>query len=109
MSTLNGLLAELGLANPEMHPERDVSQETEWIVNQPFVPTIGQCYEVAYGKVSQHGRERYARARIRIDGAQPSQWFDLDEGQVLAPFFQDCPVRAYRPIHNPSVASPITS
>ena len=105
MSTLNGLLAELGLANPEMHPERDVSHEADWIVDQPFVPVVGQCYEVAYGKVVQLGRERYARARIRIDGTDPSQWLDLDEGQMLDADLQQRPVRAYRPIHDPSAAA----
>ena len=98
MSTLNGLLAELGLSNPEMHPEREAPHEAEWVVDQPFSPEAGQCYELAYGKVSLHGHDAHVRVRIRADGSAPSQWLDLDEGKPLAPELQAYPVRAYRPI-----------
>lgn len=98
MSTLNGLLAELGLSNPEMHPEREAPHEAEWIVDQPFSPEEGLCYEIAYGKVNLRGRDMPVRARIRADGSAPSQWFDLDEGQPLDPELQSYPVRAFRPL-----------
>jgi hypothetical protein len=103
MSTLNGLLAELGLSTPEMHPEREAPHETEWIVDQPFVPEPGQCYEIAYGKVSFQGRDIHVRKRIRADGSTPSQWFDLDAGQPLDPELQTHPVRAFRPLATGSV------
>lgn len=105
MANLHGLLAELGLANPEMHPERDVSHDSEWVVDQPFMPESGQCYELAYGKVTLHGREISVRARIRADGETPSQWIDLEQGQALDPTLQALPIRAYRPISESS-ASP---
>jgi hypothetical protein len=98
MSTLNGLLAELGLSNPEMHPEREAPHESEWIVDQPFSPGEGLCYEIAYGKVNLHGRDMPVRVRIRADGSAPSQWFDLDEGRPLDPELQAYPVRAFRPL-----------
>lgn len=105
MTNLHGLLAELGLATPEMHPERDVSHDAEWVVDQPFSPQPGQCYELAYGKVMLHGRDIHVRARIRADGTRPTQWFDLDEGQILDPTLQALPVRAYRPISESSPSS----
>ena len=98
MSTLNGLLAELGLASPEMHPEREAPHESDWIADQSFIPEPGQCYEVAFGKVLLQGQEVYGRARIRIDGHAPSQWFDIDTGKTLAAELQAYPVRAFRPI-----------
>lgn len=104
MANLHGLLAELGLANPEMHPERDLSHESDWVVDQAFMPEPGQCYELAYGRVRLHGRDAYARVRIRADGILPSQWFDLDAGRALDPALQALPVRAYRPISGPSVS-----
>jgi len=108
MANLHGLLAELGLANPEMHPERDPEQytahETEWVVDRAFTPEPGSSYELAYGLVSLHGRDVHARVRIRADGASPSQWFDLDEGRPLEPELQARPVRAYRPISDSSAA-----
>ena len=98
MSILNGLLAELGLADPEMHPEREAAHDTDWIIDRPFNPEPGQCYEVAFGKVVLQGREVYSRARIRIEGQMPSQWYDLDHDNWLAPELQSYPVRAFRPI-----------
>lgn len=98
MTNLHGLLAELGLAAPEMHPEREASLESDWIVDQPFVPEQGQCYEIAYGMLMLHGSETYARVRIRVDGSSPSQWFDLDQGQNIDQELQLRPVRAYRRI-----------
>lgn len=108
MANLHGLLAELGLANPDMHPERDAANahESEWIADQAFVPEVGACYELAYGLISLHGREAYARVRIRADGAAPAQWFDLDENRLLDPELQGRAVRAYRPIAQSSPASP---
>lgn len=101
MTNLHGLLAELGLANPEMHPEREASPDSDWIVDQSFMPEPGQCYEVAYGKLALAGGD-YVRARIRADGSSPSQWFDLDQGRMIDPALQLQPVRAYRPISPPS-------
>lgn len=106
MANLHGLLAELGLTTPEMHPERDVSHDSEWVVDQPFMPESGKCYELAYGKVMLHGREISVRARIRADGGAPSQWVDLDEGRTLDPSLQALPVRAYRPISEPPASPP---
>lgn len=105
MAILNGLLAELGLADPEMHPERETSSDAAWITDQPFNPEFGQCYEVAFGKVSVQGQEVYARSRIRIDGDRPAQWFDLDRNDKLDPELQSCPVRAFRPIATPHASS----
>ena len=105
MSILNGLLAELGLADPEMHSEREVAHDTGWIVDRPFNPELGQCYEVAFGKVLLQGREVAGRARIRIDGYTPSQWYDLDHDNTLAPELQSYPVRAFRPIDPAAGAS----
>lgn len=98
MSSLSGLLAELGLADPEMHPERASGPKESWIVDLPFTPEPGQCYEVAFGKVILQGREVYGRVRIRADGPEPSQWFDLDAGRALDPELQSRPVRAFRHI-----------
>lgn len=105
MANLHGLLAELGLADPEMHPERATGPRESWIVDLPFTPEPGQCYEVAFGKVSVQGREVYGRVRIRADGHDPSQWFDIDAGRMLDPELQACPVRAFRHIPSPSSSS----
>lgn len=104
MANLHGLLVELGLADPEMHPEREVPHD-DWVVDRPFVPDAGQCYELAYGKVILQGHETPARVRIRADGDSPSQWIDLENGQVIDPALQTLPVRAYRPISNSSAPS----
>lgn len=105
MANLHGILAELGLANPEMHPERDATHvnENDWVVDLPFTPEPGSCYELAYGLVPLHGRDVHARVRIRADGSSSAEWFDLDEGRPLAPELQARTVRAYRRLPDSSV------
>ena len=49
MATLHGILAELGIENPLMHPEPDASRASEWIVDRAFVPVEGKSYKLAYG------------------------------------------------------------
>ena len=96
MDTLHGILAELGIAPPTLHPEREVHPEQHWIVDEPFEPVPGEAYELAYGKVLVDGGERHIIKRVRIDSVAPAAWLDLDTGALLDPELQALPVRGYR-------------
>jgi len=95
MDRLHGILAELGIAPPLLHPEREVRVDAQhWIVEEPFRPISGESYELAYGKsLDDSGDEHYIVKHVRIDDAT---WLDLDTGATLASEFQELPVLAYR-------------
>ncbi len=94
MTTLHSLLAELGIDEPEMHPERQVG--TMWVTEGRFVPVPGKSYELAYGKLSVDGKYRYVRKKVRIDGPMPADWVDLDLGTPLDAGLQASAVKGYR-------------
>jgi len=48
-----------------------------------FVPVIGACYEVHFGKIKLGDEEGYWSARIKVNGIHCSQWEDLDTGKSL--------------------------
>ena len=98
MATLHGILAELGIESPDMHPEREIPHEFPWVVDEEFVPIEGTSYEVAYGRIPVDGNQRHVLKKIRIDGPTPDRWFDLDEGEMLAAHLQELPVRGFRRI-----------
>ncbi len=93
MATLHGILAELGLENPIMHPEREPGHISDWIVDQEFVPLVGNTYELVFGS-----GDKGILKNIRIDGTTPDQWIDLGEGKPLDPALHAFDVKAYRQI-----------
>jgi hypothetical protein len=100
MGTLHGILAELGIEQPAMHPEREVPHQPQWVVDEAFVPEVGKSYEVTFGKVTFNGELAPVLRRIRIDGAASDQWFDLDAGTPLDSQLRQLPVRGFRPIED---------
>jgi len=103
MATLHGVLAELGIEAPFMHPEREAhgAQEhgrSQWVVDQAFTPAAGRSYEIAYGAIPYGGENRPVVKRVRIDGQSPDSWFDLDAGKPLDSELQHYAVRGYRPL-----------
>lgn len=98
MATLHGILAELGIEPPDMHPEREPHHESDWIVDEMFLPVEGQSYQVTYGKIFFDGQHRYVLKRIRIDGPEPDDWLDLDQKKPLDRELQALAVKGFRPI-----------
>lgn len=98
MASLHGILAELGIENPVMHPEREASHVSDWVLDLQFHPQTGHSYELAFGKVLFNGEHQPVVRRVRIDGPTPDQWFDLDEQAPLDRELQLSPVRAFREI-----------
>ncbi|WP_147375670.1 hypothetical protein [Noviherbaspirillum cavernae] len=96
MATLHGILAELGIENPDMHPEREMHHAAAWIVDRPFEPIEGESYELAYGKLLVDGGEGHVIKKVRIDGVAPQAWIDLDTGRALDSQLQMLPVRGFR-------------
>lgn len=97
MATLHGILAELGIEPPILHPEREV-RYAQWITNEKFIPVEGRSYELAFGKIRYAGEERHVIKRVRIDGPAPGNWFDLDEGRPLDSDLHAFMVKAFRPL-----------
>src|SRR6478609_7251785 len=91
MATLHGILAELGIENPAMHPEREMEHETshasadegDWITDEKFMPVFGKSYQLIFAKLNFDGQQRHVLKRIRADGPTPDQWFDLNAGEPL--------------------------
>lgn len=97
MSTLHGILAELGIAPPETHPERE-PHGSQWTVNEPFTPTPGLSYEIAYGKILFNGEEKHVIRRVRVTSRAPDTWIDLDAAKPLDKALQAYQVKAFRVI-----------
>lgn len=98
MATLPGILAELGLENAVIHPDREEGHETGWIVDRNFEPVVGKTYQLAFGRIP-FGREmRNVIRTVRIDGPEPEQWFDLEEGKRLEAGLNLNSIKAYRQI-----------
>ena len=96
MNTLHGILAELGIDTPDMHPEREFHPETHWVVDEDFHPIAGKIYEVAFGRIAFAGESKHVIKRLRIDGPRPQDWFDLDTRHALAAGLRPYPVKAFR-------------
>lgn len=107
MGTLHGILAELGIENPDMHPERtsggagadpDKGQgyATRWVVDEDFIPQTGKTYEIAFGRVPFGGQERHVMRRVRVEHVSPSGWIDQETGNPLDPELAALPVKAFR-------------
>lgn len=81
---------------------RDAQQKTlEGILytrDHPFVPVVGQLYDLHYGHVTIGSQSGFAMAKIRADGLESSRWIDLDTGKPLAPAFRALAVQAYKPL-----------
>jgi len=91
MATLHGILAELGIETPAMHPEREVADTAGWVVDRPFLPEMDASYEIVLGD-----EQRHLRKTVRIDGPDRGDWFDLEQGAPLEPALRTLPVRAFR-------------
>lgn len=98
MMILHGLLAKLGIDAMPLDALQETADETEWIVDQKFVPITGRRYEIAYGKLPYHGRECRVLRRIQAGGTTPDSWLDLDTQALLDPELQRWPVRGFRPL-----------
>lgn len=106
MATLHGILAELGIEHPTMHPEREAHHEVSpdidaaggWIVDEEFAPVVGRTYQLAFGRIPFGGEHKPVLKSVRIDGATPDQWFDIDEERRLDQALHAFPVKAYRQI-----------
>lgn len=120
MANLHGLLAELGIEAPVMHPERAEPVNTQggngqaakdraearaaWIVDRPFEPVQGNSYEIAYGAiaygspegVSDETERRTVIKKVRIDGLSVHEWHDLETGAPLEQALHAYPVRGFR-------------
>jgi hypothetical protein len=96
MATLHGILAELGIEPPVMHPERATAHQTGWIIDEEFAPVEGKTYEIAFGKIRHAGEERHMIKRVRIDGPVRAQWFDIDEGRALDSDLHAFNIKAFR-------------
>ena len=81
------------------------SRATKLITNAAFVPEIGRCYEVHFGKVTTGNQTEDWFARIRPKGLQPSEWIDLDTGEVLDSSFRAYVVQKFREIDCPAQIS----
>jgi hypothetical protein len=96
-TTLHGILAELGIARPEAHPERE-PHASDWTVNEKFSPVQGKTYELAFGKIHYAGEEKHVIKRVRITGPTRNDWIDLDAAKPLDKALQAHEVKAFRPL-----------
>jgi hypothetical protein len=94
MASLHGILAELGIENPLMHPEREPAHAHAWVVDEEFIPLIGNSYELAFGRIAFGGEDKPLIKRVRIDG--PGEWFDLDTQAPVDRVLLAQPVKAFR-------------
>ncbi|RZI44622.1 hypothetical protein EGT07_04200 [Herbaspirillum sp. HC18] len=96
MGTFHSIFTELGIDNPVMHPDREPGYETGWMVDEAFEPIIGKTYQIAFGRLP-FGREmRNVVRTVRIDGPEPEQWFDVDEGKRLEKGLNLNSIKAFR-------------
>lgn len=91
MATLHGILAELGIEAPTMHPEREIPSGDDWVSGVPFQPEQDLSYELLLGDAEHH-----VRKIVRIDGIAPAEWYDLEYERPLDATLRALPVRAYR-------------
>ena len=63
-----------------------------------FIPEVGKCYEVHFGKITLNGRQAYVSARIRVLGGSPADWQDMDTNQQLDTNIAKFVVQAHREI-----------
>lgn len=97
MSTLHGILAELGIESPDLHPEREAGQpSSRWVVDDDFIPQSGKTYEIAFGRVPFGGQERQVIRRVYVEHVSPSGWIDQETGNPLDAELAVLPVKAYR-------------
>lgn len=94
MASLHGILNELGIGMPD--GRSSTQTEFPWVIDQPFAPQLGQCYELAFGKLWVREEYRPVVKRIRVDGSEPSEWFDLDENRMLDASLQTYQVKGFR-------------
>ena len=71
---------------------------TNWTTGQAFVPNMGECYDVCFGKIQYKGQTGFWTARVRIDGMGSAQWIDLDTNQPLDPDLAKFVIQAFRSI-----------
>jgi muconolactone delta-isomerase len=91
MTNLHGFLAQLGIDAQRLHPQ----QADEWS-DETFQPQTGATYDIAFGRLAADGKMQPVVRRVRIDGAEANQWFDMDAERALEPALQVMPVQAYR-------------
>jgi|GEM_PF-1850163 len=95
MMSLNGILAELGLARP-LPRQGDDAPAGDWITEQRFVPEDGACYELLFSRIPPRAGEPPVTKRVRADGPSAADWFDLEAQQPLDRKLYAYAVKAYR-------------
>lgn len=91
-------LTDLGIHHEALLSLQRKPGDPPWITGQSFSPAIGECYEITYGAIPYRGKQAHVFAKVRIDGATPDQWYDLDEDKLLDPVLAPHVVLAYRRI-----------
>lgn len=67
-------------------------------IGKPFIPVIGKCYDIRFGKIKYKEQEALYSARVRINGISPAQWEDLDTGHPLDPGLGSHTIQAHKEI-----------
>ncbi|MBI1891927.1 MAG: hypothetical protein HYS18_14870 [Burkholderiales bacterium] len=96
MSTLHGILTELGIERPALHADPEFMGHTDWISDLSFHPLPGHIYEVAFGQSPITDRDDLVIKRVRTDAASPGQWVDADTAALLPSSLREMPIVAFR-------------
>jgi hypothetical protein len=97
MADLSKTLHALGITHPNTSaPRPQTLPETPWTDGQSFAPIAGSSYEVGFGKILYKGEQLFATARLRIEGANPATWIDLDNNTPLDPDLRLQVVKRFR-------------
>ena len=71
---------------------------SELITGTAFIPEIGKCYEVHFGKLPIGAEGKFVSARVKINGSLPKDWQDIDTGKQLDPLISKYVVQAFKEI-----------
>lgn len=69
-----------------------------WTTGLAFIPNVGGCYEVCFGKIEYKGQTGFWTARIRVTGADSAQWIDFDTNEPLDSDMAKWTIQAFRAI-----------
>ena len=69
-----------------------------YVSDKKFLPELNKCYEVSFIEIINSSANRYVRSKLRIDGLNHTEWFDLEANKILDPELQKHDVYSYREI-----------